>query len=208
MAPFSPIPSRHPIRVVLSSTALLPFMSVRRAAALAIAQLGVAAFFISGVTRTTLGDSAAWFVLAATVLSFLLGGLLLAAAPPAAAQEDTLAKIKRTGAMTIGFRESSPPFSFLAGNDPKPQGYSIDLCLRIVDGIKKELALPQLDVKWVKVTPETRARLPDVPWQTELITPRGTGGSVSAPAFMSPHMSLSMFETPPDVVPLAGATRL
>ena len=95
-------------------------------------------------------------LLAATVLSFLLGGLLLAAAPPAAAQEDTLAKIKRTGAMTIGFRESSPPFSFLAGNDPKPQGYSIDLCLRIVDGIKKELALPQLDVKWVKVTPETR----------------------------------------------------
>jgi glutamate/aspartate transport system substrate-binding protein len=95
-------------------------------------------------------------LLAATVLSFLLGGLLFAAAPPAAAQEDTLAKIKRTGAMTIGFRESSPPFSFLAGNDPKPQGYSIDLCLRIVDGIKKELALPQLDVKWVKVTPETR----------------------------------------------------
>jgi glutamate/aspartate transport system substrate-binding protein len=44
----------------------------------------------------------------------------------------------------------------MAGNDPKPQGYSIDLCLRIVDGIKKELALPQLDVKWVKVTPETR----------------------------------------------------
>ena len=69
MSPFSPIPPRHPIRVVLSSTALLPFMSVRKAAALAIAQLGVAAFFISGVTRTTLGESAAWFVLAATVLT-------------------------------------------------------------------------------------------------------------------------------------------
>ena len=37
MAPFSPIPSRHPIRVVLSSTALQPFMTVRRAAALSIA---------------------------------------------------------------------------------------------------------------------------------------------------------------------------
>ena len=69
MAPFSPIPPRHPIRVVLSSTALLPFMSVRKAAALAIAQLGVAAFFISGVARTALGESAAWFVLAATVLA-------------------------------------------------------------------------------------------------------------------------------------------
>jgi magnesium transporter len=69
MAPFSPIPRRHPIRVILSSTALLPFMSVRKAAALAIAQLGVTAFFVSGVARTALGESAAWFVLAATVLA-------------------------------------------------------------------------------------------------------------------------------------------
>jgi magnesium transporter len=69
MAPFSPIPPRHPIRVVLSSTALLPFMSVRKAAALSIAQLGVAAFFIASVTRTALGESAPWFVLAATMLA-------------------------------------------------------------------------------------------------------------------------------------------
>jgi magnesium transporter len=69
MAPFSPIPSRHPIRVVLSSTALLPFISVQKAAALAIAQLGVAAFFVSGVARSALGESAVWFVLAATVLA-------------------------------------------------------------------------------------------------------------------------------------------
>ncbi len=61
---------RHPIRVVLSSPALLlPFMSVRKAAALAIAQLGVAAFFVAGVTRSAVGDSAVWFVLAATVLA-------------------------------------------------------------------------------------------------------------------------------------------
>ena len=44
-------------------------MSVRKAAALAIAQLGVAAFFIAGVARDALGDSAGWFVLAATVLA-------------------------------------------------------------------------------------------------------------------------------------------
>jgi len=69
MSPFSPIPRRHPIRVVLSSTALQPFMSVRKAAALAIAQLGAAAFFIAGVTRMVVGDSAAWFVLAATFLA-------------------------------------------------------------------------------------------------------------------------------------------
>ena len=69
MSPLSPIPSRHPIRVVLSSTALLPFMSVWKAAALAVAQLGVAAFFIAGVTRTEVGASAPWFVLAATILA-------------------------------------------------------------------------------------------------------------------------------------------
>src|SRR4029453_18435460 len=69
MSPFSPIPRRHPIRVVLSSTALQPFLSVRKAAALAIAQLGVAAFFISGIAPAALGQSAVWFVLAATFLA-------------------------------------------------------------------------------------------------------------------------------------------
>ena len=59
---------RRQIRVVLSSTALLSFMSVRKAAALAVAQLGVAAFFVAGTTRAALGDSAAWFVLAAAVV--------------------------------------------------------------------------------------------------------------------------------------------
>jgi ABC-type amino acid transport substrate-binding protein len=94
--------------------------------------------------------------LTSTILGALLGGLLLSSPMPAAAQEDTLAKIKRTNAVTIGYRESSPPFSFVAGNDPKPQGYSIDLCLRVAEGLKKDLALPQLDVKWVKVTPDNR----------------------------------------------------
>ena len=68
----SSFPPRHPIRVVLSSTALLPFLSVRKAAALAIAQSGVAAFFIAGVTWSALGASAGWFVLAVTVLAVLI----------------------------------------------------------------------------------------------------------------------------------------
>ena len=69
--PMSPSPSpprRRRIRVVLSSTALQPFVSVQKAAALAIAQLGVGAFFVSGVCPSSLGVSAGWFVLAATVL--------------------------------------------------------------------------------------------------------------------------------------------
>jgi len=67
---FSPIRRRHPIRVVLSSDALLPFVSVGNVAALAIAQLGVAAFFIAGITRSALGDAAGWFVLAAAILAW------------------------------------------------------------------------------------------------------------------------------------------
>ena len=71
MTPFSPIPRRRPIRVVLTSTALLPFLSVRKAAALSIAQLGIAAFFIAAMTRSALGESAVWFVLAATIVAAL-----------------------------------------------------------------------------------------------------------------------------------------
>src|SRR5215472_17195454 len=91
-------------------------------------------------------------------LAAMLGALLLSSAAPAVAQqpEDTLARIKRTGVFTIGYRESSPPFSFVTKTDPKPQGYSIDLCLRVAEGIKKDLGLGQLDVKFVKVTPEDR----------------------------------------------------
>ena len=59
---------RRQIRVVLSSTALLSFMTVRKAAALAIAQLGVAAFFVAGTARAAIGESAAWFVLAAALV--------------------------------------------------------------------------------------------------------------------------------------------
>ncbi|HYN08012.1 MAG TPA: magnesium transporter [Vicinamibacterales bacterium] len=57
------------MRVVLSSTALLSFMSVRKAAALAIAQLGIAVFFIAGVTTPVLGPSAPWFVAGAWALA-------------------------------------------------------------------------------------------------------------------------------------------
>ncbi len=81
--------------------------------------------------------------------------LLLAAPSLATAQEDTLARIKRVGAITIGYTETSAPFSAV-GAGGKPEGYSIDLCLRIAEGVKKELSLAQLDVKFVKVTAENR----------------------------------------------------
>ena len=60
------------------------------------------------------------------------------AAGPALAQDltGTLKKIKDTGAITLGHRESSVPFSYY---DDKQQvvGYAMDLCARIVDGVKR-----------------------------------------------------------------------
>ena len=58
----------HPVRVVLSTPAVMSFVSVWKALALAMAQLGVGAFFVAGVTRSALGPTAAWWVLAACVL--------------------------------------------------------------------------------------------------------------------------------------------
>jgi glutamate/aspartate transport system substrate-binding protein len=90
-------------------------------------------------------------------------GLALAAAF-CAAQADaeeltgTLKKIKETGAITIGFRDSSIPFSYLDDNQ-KPIGFAIDICYKIVDAVKKELKLDKLAVEFNPVTSSTRIPL-------------------------------------------------
>jgi len=89
-------------------------------------------------------------LLTSTVLA-----LFLVVPSLAGAQEDTLGKIKRTGAITIGYTETSAPFSSV-GPGGTPEGYSIDLCLHIAEGVKKDLSLAKLDVKWAKVTAENR----------------------------------------------------
>src|SRR5262249_26132563 len=88
------------------------------------------------------------------VLAFLA---LLAAAGPAAAQEirPTLDKIKETGVLTLGYRETSRPFSFV-GTDGQPTGYSVDLCLQVVAAVPQTLKLPELKAAWVAVTPADR----------------------------------------------------
>ena len=57
------------IRVVLSTTALLSFMSVSKATALVLSELAIGVFFVVGIARSFIGDSAPWFVLAACALS-------------------------------------------------------------------------------------------------------------------------------------------
>jgi len=88
-------------------------------------------------------------------LTMLLTLGLLAGPALAADPEPTLKKIKRTNTITIAYRESSRPFSFV-GDDGKPAGYSVELCQRVAAAIAKELGLPNLQTKWVKVTVENR----------------------------------------------------
>ena len=92
----------------------------------------------------------------------MIGYTLAAAlcAGPAMAQEltGTLKNIKQTGAITLGFRDSSIPFSYLDDNQ-KPIGYAMDICYRIVDAVKKELKLDKLEVKLNPVTSSTRIPL-------------------------------------------------
>jgi len=67
----------------------------------------------------------------------------------------TLQKVRSAGAITIGFRDASIPFSYL-GPGRKPIGYSIDLCLAIVDQVKAELGNDAIAVKYLPVNPQTR----------------------------------------------------
>jgi glutamate/aspartate transport system substrate-binding protein len=76
----------------------------------------------------------------------------------AAAQEGTLKKIKDSGSITVGHRDSSIPFSYY-DDKQQPVGYAVDLCMRIVDAVKTELKLPKLDVKYQLVTSANRIPL-------------------------------------------------
>ena len=84
--------------------------------------------------------------------------LLVCTAPAFAQGQSTLEKIKSSGVIAIGHRESSIPFSYY---DDKQQvvGYSQDIALRIVDAVKNELKLPSLQVKLVPVTSQNRIPL-------------------------------------------------
>ena len=92
--------------------------------------------------------------LLAAVVAFSL------AMAPAAAEElaGTLKKIRETGAITIGHRESSIPFAYL-DDKQQPVGYAMDLCMKIVDAVKAELKLPDLKVNLQPVTSANRIPL-------------------------------------------------
>ncbi|WP_424973016.1 amino acid ABC transporter substrate-binding protein [Dinoroseobacter sp. S76] len=89
----------------------------------------------------------------------LAGALSLAASVPAAAEDftGTLAKIAESGVITLGHRESSVPFAYLDENQ-QPIGYSIDLCMKIVEKVSETVG-KELEVRYVPVNPKTRLAL-------------------------------------------------
>ncbi|NYT77596.1 amino acid ABC transporter substrate-binding protein [Alcaligenaceae bacterium] len=69
-----------------------------------------------------------------------------------------LEKIKSTGEISLGHRDSSIPFSYLDDNQ-KPIGYSMDICHEIVQAVEKKLGMKDIKVKLVPVTSSTRIPL-------------------------------------------------
>ena len=79
----------------------------------------------------------------------------LIAAP---AYSQTIEKIKQAGFITVANRDASIPFSYYDDNQ-KPIGYAMDICMRVVDDLKKELKMPNLEVKFQLVTSANRIPL-------------------------------------------------
>jgi len=87
---------------------------------------------------------------------WMAGGLGVASAqaPADAELTGTLAKVRTAGAVTIGYRESSIPFSYLNARK-EPIGYSVELCKQLVDMVS-EAVHKTLAIKWVPVTAASR----------------------------------------------------
>ncbi|MGC8703498.1 MAG: transporter substrate-binding domain-containing protein [Thiomonas sp.] len=96
------------------------------------------------------------------MIKTLLGLTVVAAATLSSAQAaeltGTLKKVKETNSITVGYRESSIPFSCL-DNNGKPIGYAMELCGKVVDAVKTDLKMPDLKVNYAPVTSSNRIPL-------------------------------------------------
>ncbi|KAB2901251.1 MAG: amino acid ABC transporter substrate-binding protein [Burkholderiaceae bacterium] len=92
-------------------------------------------------------------------LSAPLAAVLAAAAfAGTGAQADTLKKIAESGKITVAYRESSVPFSYLAGTGG-PVGFSVEITNAVVEAVKKRLNNPAIKVELQAVTSQNRIPL-------------------------------------------------
>ena len=87
--------------------------------------------------------------------SLALSIVMFSAPAYAAEQASTLDLIEKSGKIRLGYRESEPPMSYL-DDKGKPIGYSIDLCARIVTGVRTRLNKPEISVEYVPVSSTNR----------------------------------------------------
>jgi glutamate/aspartate transport system substrate-binding protein len=93
--------------------------------------------------------------------SFLAGAAIVATAfavVGTAHAEDTLKKIKDTGTITMGVRESSGALAFTLG-DGKYTGFHYDVCQHVISDIQKQLGMAKIDIKYQPVTSQNRVPL-------------------------------------------------
>ena len=92
-------------------------------------------------------------------LSALSTAVLLAAMAATGAQAaDTLAKVAEANKITLAYRESSVPFSYLEAPG-KPIGFAVDIANAVVAAVKKQTGKPNLEVGWMAVTSQNRIPL-------------------------------------------------
>jgi ABC-type amino acid transport substrate-binding protein len=93
--------------------------------------------------------------LARHVIAFVVLAAAVAGAASAQAPADTLARVKQSGAIRLGFLQLGIPFAYL-DRDGKPAGYSVDLCSRVAAGIARQLGTGALATTWVPLEPAER----------------------------------------------------
>jgi glutamate/aspartate transport system substrate-binding protein len=92
------------------------------------------------------------------LIAVLAGAGLMATAVQAQELTGTMKKIKDSGQIVLGVRDSSIPFSYL-DDKQSYQGYSIDLCMKVVKAVQKELGMSEVKVRMNPVTSATRIPL-------------------------------------------------
>ena len=93
-----------------------------------------------------------------TAISAVVATFVMLGIAPATQAQGTLEKVKAAGVIVVGHRDASIPFSYL-DDKQLPIGYSMDLCMKVVDAVKAELKMPNLQVKLNPVTSATRIPL-------------------------------------------------
>jgi glutamate/aspartate transport system substrate-binding protein len=105
--------------------------------------------------RRNLPKAVGYFLRRKNIFLSLLPFILLLV-PLTASASDTMERISKDREINIGYRISSVPLSFVEKGDPRPIGYNIDVCMAIVENIKKDLKIDELKVNFVPVNGASR----------------------------------------------------